>query len=241
LKKNVFSRDELLRRLAIAEAVLREWEDAKLIKPFGYSDDRMPIYADETIAQAERIKKLFELGYDQGDIQKIIRKVGLPRMVAGKASRSRPDEYLTIGALAEKVGVSTRTIKFWEDKGIIEPDMRSQGGFRFYADVYVYLCNLIKDLQLFGYSLDSIKKVSNLFRDFLAISENPDLYPALLGVKKLEIMLGEIGRLFGKINQFKDGIQRWEELLKKKKKDVVALKGMIQKKIPKTEKEVKNG
>jgi len=60
-------------------------------------------------------------------------------------------KHLTIGGLAKRVGVSARNIKHWEDKGIIEPDMRSEGGFRLYSQVFVYLCDLIKDLQLFGY------------------------------------------------------------------------------------------
>ena len=83
-----------------------------------------------------------------------------------------------MGALAEKVGVSPRTIKHWEDMGIIEPNMRSEGGFRYYSDAYIYLCNLIKDLQLFNYSLVDIKMISDLFRYYLAIQQQPDSSPA---------------------------------------------------------------
>ena len=37
-------------------------------------------------------------------------------------------------------------------------------------------------------------------------------------------MLGEIKILFGKMDLFKEGIRRWEELLKKKRKEILSLK-----------------
>ena len=58
------------------------------------------------------------------------------------------DQYITISSLAEQVGVSPRTIKHWEEKGIIESEMRSAGGFRLYSQIYVYMCKLVKDLQI---------------------------------------------------------------------------------------------
>ena len=110
--------------------------------------------------------------------EKIIKKVGLPA-AAGDTKKKPADKtnYLTVGNLAEKLDVSPRTIKHWEEKGIIEADLRSQGGFRLYRDYYILLCNLIKDLQLFGYSLDEIKKVSDYFRTFIGIRDNPDELP----------------------------------------------------------------
>ena len=126
--------------------------------------------------------------------------------------------------------MSIRTIKHWEDKGIIEADMRSEGGFRLYSQTFVYLCNLIKDLQLFGYTLEQIKTISDYFRQFLAIEENIDTYSREEAAKKLDTMLHAIEELKGKINLLKEGISRWEELINKKKKEINSLKKRIQKK-----------
>ena len=219
MNEKVFIREELVASAGIEQKVLDDWEKLNLLKPVGYTDDKTPFYSPQTIERIQQIQKLFDLGYELADIQKIIKKIGLPKTGTLKAKKNGSAQYLTIGALADKVGVSPRTIKHWEDKGIIEADMRSHGGFRLYSELYVYLCNLIKDLQLFGYSLEDIKKISDYFRDFLAIQGNPDLYSKEETEKKIEVITREIKYLFDKINLFKQGIQRWEELLKKKRKE----------------------
>ena len=57
----------------------------------------------------------------------------MPQVTPDKITNKKNNSYLTVGNLADKIGVSPRTIKHWEDKGIIEPDMRSDGGFRLYS------------------------------------------------------------------------------------------------------------
>jgi DNA-binding transcriptional MerR regulator len=231
MKKAVFERQELCRRLGIDGKTLEEWQDCKIFGPFGFSDDHTPLYTESAVAAGEHIKRLSELGYGIKEIQKIIRKIGLPKAAGREKANEKRRNFLTVGALAEKVGVSPRTIKHWEDMGIIEPNMRSEGGFRYYGDVYIYLCNLIKDLQLFSYSLTDIKMISDLFRYYLAMQQDPAAGPAAEKVARLGTMLHEIDRLFKKMTLLKEGIGRWEDLLKRKKKEVAALRLETQKKL----------
>jgi DNA-binding transcriptional MerR regulator len=229
MKKAVFERQELCRRLGIDGKTLDEWQDGKIFGPFGFSDGHKPLYTESAVADGEHIKQLCELGYGIKEIQKIIRKIGLPRAASRENSNGKRQNFLTVGALAEKVGVSPRTIKHWEDMGIIEPNMRSEGGFRYYSDAYIYLCNLVRDLQLFNYSLVDIKMISDLFRYYIAIQQDPDSGQATEKAAKLETMLQEIERLFKKIAMLKAGIGRWEDLLIKKRKEVAAMQLVIQK------------
>jgi DNA-binding transcriptional MerR regulator len=231
MKKAVFERQELCRRLGINGKTLDEWQDCRIFGPFGFSDDRIPLYAESAVADGEHIKRLSELGYGLKEIQKIIRKIGLPKADDGENTREKRRNFLTVGALAEKVGVSPRTIKHWEDMGIIEPNMRSEGGFRYYSDAYIYLCNLIKDLQLFNYPLGDIKMISDLFRDYLAMQHDPAAGALAEKVSKLDIMLQEIDRLSRRMAQLKAGIGRWEDLVKRKKKEVTTLRLEMQKKL----------
>lgn len=231
MKKAVFERQELCRRLGIDGKTLDEWQDCKIFGPFGFSDDHTPLYTESAVAEGEQIKILQELGYGIKEIQKIIRKIGLPRAANREKSGEKKQNFLTVGALAEKVSVSPRTLKHWEDMGIIEPNMRSEGGFRYYSDVYIYLCNLVRDLQLFGYSLVDIKMISDLFRYYLAIQQQPDSSPTAEKSAKLETMLQEIGRLSQKISMLKAGIGRWEDLLKRKRKEVAAMQLAVQNKV----------
>jgi DNA-binding transcriptional MerR regulator len=120
--------------------------------------------------------------------------------------------------------VSPRTIKHWEDKGIIEPNMRTEGGFRLYSGSYVFICKLIRDLQLFGYKLEEIKVVSDNVRTLMAIQSEINSCPKAEVEAKLESMLKAIQALFDKMAMLKEGIERWEDLLKKKKKDIQGLK-----------------
>jgi DNA-binding transcriptional MerR regulator len=230
MEKNLFVLEEVLEKTGVSEKNFRVWEKFRLIKPEGVTDGNIPLFTRVTLEKVRQIKNLSDLGYQLNDIQKIIKKVGLPKGEENGKKTSKLNEFLTVGELAQQVGVSPRTIKHWEDKGIIDADMRSEGGFRLYSEIYIYLCKLVKDLQLFGYSLEEIKEISNLFRDFLTIENNPVFFKKEETAIKLNQMLSKIQILFDKIALFKEGIQRWEDLLKKKKKEILSLRNQLIKK-----------
>lgn len=219
-------KDELLAETGIGEDMLSDWEKMKLVKADGVTSDGVPFYSRATLDRILGIKELQGVGYGLDDIQRIIKKVGLPGSHVEEGKPIKGNEFLTVGGLAERVGVSVRTIKHWEDKGIIEPDMRSEGRFRLYSEIFVYICQLIKDLQLFSYSLEEIKTLSDLSRDFLVLKDNIEAGSVKNNDQKLEDMLLNIKGLNEKIGLFKAGIDRWEELLKKKRKEILALKNL---------------
>ncbi len=224
MKNSVMLRDELMKRTDVTSDFIIQIEAAKVIKPMGLTDEKIPFYREEAVDQVNYIKKMTDLGYSIDEIQKVIKKVGFPKNLSVPESKSIAVKHLTVGDLAAKVGVSARTLKHWEEKGIIEADMRSSGGFRLYSEVYVYLCNLIKDLQLFGYSLEQIKDISQHFRDFLVMEKNIDIYPPEVTGKKLDVMSNEIKVLKERMKLLKSGIGRWEELVNKKVKEINLLK-----------------
>lgn len=150
---------------------IRKWWEQGLLQAGGKSSAGDPFFSEDMAERAYQIQKLLEMGYGEEEVRKILRKVGLPHDATHTGNEGGQENLLTVGALAESVGVSPRTIKHWEDKGIIEADARSEGGFRLYKEHYIYLCHLIQDLQLFGYSLDEIKEISDYFRDFILMRE----------------------------------------------------------------------
>jgi DNA-binding transcriptional MerR regulator len=229
MKESVLFRDEFLEKTKISEQTLKEWEKLKLLQPVGFTDSQVPFYSQVTIERVAHIRQLLDLGYELKEIQIIIKQVGLPKTTENKNDHLKSSKYLTVGSLADRVGVSPRTIKHWENFGIIVPDMRSEGGFRLYSEIYVFLCKLIKDLQLFGYALDEIKEISDYFRDFLEMKANLELFGRDKAARKVDDMIRAIDALFLKMTQFKEGIARWEDLLKKKKKDILNLKAKNEK------------
>ncbi|MBC7187649.1 MAG: MerR family transcriptional regulator [Calditrichaeota bacterium] len=222
MKTSIYQRQEFISLLSISEEELAEWEKLGLIRHLGKIDNQIPFYTEAHVNEARQIQQLQRLGYDLATIQKIVRKVGLPSQATPR-SQTQVTDFLTVGELADKTGLNARTIKYWEERGILQPDARSTGGFRLYSRVYVYLCNLIKDLQNFGYSLEEIKEASDLFRDFLAISEGTSPYTQEQARERLELMQERIAALNERMAALKDGIKRWEDLLRKKRKEVAQL------------------
>ncbi len=67
---------------------------------------------------------------------------------------------LQIGEVAERTGVTQRTLRFYEEKGLLKPPSRLDGGFRLYSEKDVQRVERIKDLKsLLGLSLADIKEM----------------------------------------------------------------------------------
>jgi DNA-binding transcriptional MerR regulator len=62
-----------------------------------------------------------------------------------------------IGEVADRVGLSLRTIRYYEEVGLIAPSARSQGGFRLYTAADVARLQLVKDMKPLGFSLDEMR------------------------------------------------------------------------------------
>lgn len=69
-----------------------------------------------------------------------------------------------IGGVAERLGVSTRTIKYYEELGLVSPENRSPGGFRLYNASDVERLERILRLKGMGFSLAAI-------REFLSVRD----------------------------------------------------------------------
>ena len=57
------------------------------------------------------------------------------------------EPYLQIGEVAERTGVTQRTLRFYEEKGLLKPAERMEGGFRLYSEQDIEHIELIKRLQ----------------------------------------------------------------------------------------------
>lgn len=66
---------------------------------------------------------------------------------------------MRIGQLANIVGVTTATIRFYEQKGLMTSAKRSSNGYRYYDDNDIQRLQLIKFSQGLGFSLDELPKM----------------------------------------------------------------------------------
>ncbi|MGY1663412.1 MerR family DNA-binding transcriptional regulator [Geodermatophilus sp. SYSU D00705] len=56
------------------------------------------------------------------------------------------DGALTIGQLADRLGVPVRTVRFWSDEGLVDPPARSAGGYRLHGAAAVARLDLVRTL-----------------------------------------------------------------------------------------------
>lgn len=66
----------------------------------------------------------------------------------------------TIGEAAKITGVSAKTLRFYEEKGIIKAATREENGYRFFDDENVEEIKLIKYARDLGLPLAEIKKLT---------------------------------------------------------------------------------
>lgn len=67
-----------------------------------------------------------------------------------------------IGEVADAVGLSLRTIRHYDELGIVVPSGRSTGGFRLYTDADVDRLRLVKRMKPLDFSLEEIRDVLGL-------------------------------------------------------------------------------
>lgn len=98
--------------------------------------------------------------------------------------------HMQIGEVAERTGLSLRTIRYYGEVGLVEPSARSRGGFRLYAQEEVDRLNLIKRMKPLEFSLEETRELLDTidrlgsaqtsFQDRRALSERLDAFDAAI-------------------------------------------------------------
>lgn len=72
---------------------------------------------------------------------------------------------LKIGELARRLGLTTRSLRYWEERGLLPAPRRTTGGMRMYGTEHVVAARGILRLKRAGYSLDRIEAAREGIRD----------------------------------------------------------------------------
>jgi DNA-binding transcriptional MerR regulator len=112
-------------------------------------------------------------------------------------------EYQYIGDIAKRLGVSTRTIRYYEELNLIVPK-RSTGGFREYSEHEVGKIETVLSLKRLGFSLEDIQKFIRLKHNV----NDKDLTPDFL-----EYLHKRLHELEDKITEYKRGKKEISSLI----------------------------
>ena len=71
-------------------------------------------------------------------------------------------DTMQIGEVAERTGLSMRTIRHYDNVGLAPPSARSEGGFRLYTQADVERLNYVRRITPLGFSLEETAEILTL-------------------------------------------------------------------------------
>lgn len=69
------------------------------------------------------------------------------------------DKHMQIGEVAGRTELSLRTIRYYEESGLVVPSARSQGGFRLYTEADVQRLMVVRRMKPLGFTLDQMREL----------------------------------------------------------------------------------
>ncbi|TFC35121.1 MerR family transcriptional regulator [Cryobacterium sp. TMT2-42-4] len=95
-----------------------------------------------------------------------------------------------IGELAEKTGLSLRTIRHYDEIGLLKASGRTEGGFRLYTQEDLSRLILIRRMKPLGFSLEEmieLLKVIDILQGGESGSDNPEVREELSNFIRLAV------------------------------------------------------
>ncbi len=108
---------------------------------------------------------------------------------------------MNIGTAARASGVPAKTIRYYEEIGLIRPAGRSDGNYRVYGDLEVETLRFIRRARGLGFSVDEVAELLDLWRDrgrnsrqvkALANRHLADIDGKIAGLKTMRDSLNEL-------------------------------------------------
>jgi DNA-binding transcriptional MerR regulator len=85
-----------------------------------------------------------------------------------------------IGEVADAVGLSLRTIRYYEEVGLVPPTGRTAGGFRLYTDDDIERLRLVKQMKPLDFTLEEMRDLLGV-RDRLSDGVAGEVHDELVG------------------------------------------------------------
>lgn len=132
-----------------------------------------------------------------------------------RRGRADPDGHsappFTIGDLSRQVGLTPRTIRYYEDIGLLNSVRRVEGGRRIYTEEDIRRLRFIKRLKVLGLSLEDMAELENLY---VTHRSNDRVLPRLLEL--LDRHMQTLDARIEQLNILKQDIESYREHIRQK-------------------------
>ena len=123
---------------------------------------------------------------------------------------NKKDNYYSIGHLAKATGLTTRTIRYYEEMGLLNSIKRIEGGRRVYRDDDLRRLKFVKRLKLLGLTLAEMKELEDIYQIHRT---NKKVLPRLLElldqhVEETDKRINSLLKLKGEIQEYKERIMK---------------------------------
>ena len=111
--------------------------------------------------------------------------------------RAIPEGFMTVGEVAKKMGVTVRTLQYYDKEELLSPSAESEGGRRLYTDKDLVLLHQIISMKSLGFSLTDIKErlISLKTPDDVANALTEQADAIRINIKQLKDSLAAIEQL----------------------------------------------
>lgn len=123
----------------------------------------------------------------------------------------KDEQFTSIGEIAQKLDISQRTIRYYEEIGLLNSIKRVEGGRRIYTDADFRRLKLIKRLKIMGMTLSEMQELEAMW----TIEKSND---KVLG-RLLELLNNQLRRLDDRIadlNILRNEIVEYQKRIKSK-------------------------
>jgi len=111
-----------------------------------------------------------------------------------------------IGELAAKVGMTERTIRYYEELGLLDSVKRLDGGTRVYTDDDVRRLKFVRKLKVLGLSLQEMHELEGMYK---TERSNRTVLPRL--IELLDAHLSTVDGRISELHALRDEIRSYRE------------------------------
>ncbi len=107
--------------------------------------------------------------------------------------RLSSDEFMQISDLAKALRLTTRTIRLYEQMGLVEPPKRTEGGIRVYEKADIQRFKFVLKLKALGLSLQEMKELADIYTQ--------EQLPEKIMPRLIELLDSHLKNMRARINQ----------------------------------------